>query len=837
VHNGLIRVTAWLITMLLVVALAGVIGWTLRSQPTMLALPTPHLAVAAAATEIPSLTPTMVPIPTVAATAAVTSTVPAEEATTIAPTSTAASTVTSTAASAATSTPTSTATTAPTRTETSTVTSMGTVIVTVAATAGPHATPTTTPVATSAAAGTEPVSPLAAPTAAHNVTGTIGGPSAPSVTIPITLPEQAAASPSITTVEIVGLPAPTATPAPPPFGNGSWAALTDPNDMNELVVISNTLWIAGNGGGLAWSKGSTTPVVYTAADGLYGNQLTAVADCALPGFGVVYGSPAGLQVVDAHTGRWRQISITDGQNEGMHYNDVTALYCDVENGFLIVGYGEHGIDIYDAKREEWRHLDRNSGLAANDVNALAVVGDRDEVWVASDEGVTVSAGSDSAFYDAANSDLAADRVGALAAAPDGSVWLGGEGAVYRVDGDNWTVYAAGSVAGDFPTAPIEGMAFGPDGSLWLGSADATVCRFDVARGRCADFYRPEANTGAGMAAGPLTSLAVDTGGDVYYTTAGNGYAVFDSDKWRTFAVRRPPLTGDRVKALATDAGGSLWVATEAGVQRLEDNDASNTSPKLFTAEDVGIAAADVRVLHPGRDKGMWVGGAGGASFFDGSGWQTLTAREGLVGNVVQAVTVDGEGRTWFGTDRGISIWNGSSIFTIDKARGLPSDDIRALASDSSGVWIGTAGGGLYRFSGSQLQLLNRQNVGLPSDNITQLAVGPDGALWIGSDLGLARLADGSLTAVKELAERAVTSLAVTGSGEVWAGTGSDSSSAGLFYGDGSRWTQLTLADRLPSPRITALLAEERVKGESASGSTVWIGGEDGGVMRFQRQEE
>ena len=48
-QNGLIRVTAWLITLLLVVVLAGVIGWTLRSQPTMLALPTPHAAVAAAA--------------------------------------------------------------------------------------------------------------------------------------------------------------------------------------------------------------------------------------------------------------------------------------------------------------------------------------------------------------------------------------------------------------------------------------------------------------------------------------------------------------------------------------------------------------------------------------------------------------------------------------------------------------------------------------------------------------------------------------------------------------------------------------------------------------------
>ena len=803
-QNGLIRVAAWLITLLLVVVLAGVIGWTLRSQPTMLALPTPLPAAAAAAfTPTAAATPTPVPLLTPTLNLTVTPTEMPSETATQTPTLT--PVLTATATAVVTTLPAASTTAS---TVTSTATSTATPAETGAGTSSPLATPAVTPTS--------------------GATGATVGSSALSMTIPVTLPEQPASSSAITTVEIVGLPVPTPTPTPLPLANGDWAALTDPNDMNEVVVISNTLWIAGNGGGLAWSKGSTTPVVYTAADGLYGNRLTAVTDCALPGFGVVFGSPAGLQAVDARTGRWHQINNTTGQGKGMRYDDVATLYCDAENGFLIVGYAEHGIDIYDANREQWRHLDRNSGLAANNVNALAVVGDRDEIWVASDEGVTVSAGSDSAFFDSTNSDLAADRVGALAVAPDGSVWLGGEGAIYHVQGDKWTAYSLGDVEGDFPAGPIEGLAFAPDGSLWLGAADATVCRFDVVEGRCADLFRPGSNDGAGMAAGPLTSLAVDSGGTVYYTTAGNGYALYDGETWRTFAVRRPALLGNRVQALATDAADDLWVATEAGVQHLASSNSGTASPELFSAEDVGMAAADVRVLHPGVANGMWVGGAGGASFFDGSGWQMLTPGDGLIGSTVQAITVDGEGRTWFGTDQGISVWNGSSFFTIDKQRGLPSDDIRALTADQDGVWIGTAGGGLYRFSGSQLQILNEQNVGLPSDNITKLAMGPDDALWIGSDLGLARLADGSLTSVRELAERAVESLAVTGNGEIWAGVDSD----GIFYGDGTAWTLLTLADRLPSPHISALLAAA-----GASGSTVWIGGEDGGAMRFERQGE
>jgi ligand-binding sensor domain-containing protein len=675
--------------------------------------------------------------------------------------------------------------------------------------------------------------------------------------IPLALPteEAAAVAPSgtITTVAIVGLPVPTPTPALPLLA-GEWTAFTDPNEMNALVAISNTLWIATDGGALAWTKGSTTPVLYTAENGLHGNQLTSVVNCALPGFGVVFGSPAGLQIGDPRTGRWRPLNSASGSSDGagngtgMRYDDVATLYCDVENGFLIVGYAEHGIDIYDAEREEWRHLDRNSGLAANDVNALAVVGDRDQIWVASDQGITVSAGSDSAFYDAANSELLTDRVTALAAAPDGTVWLGGDEALYRVDGEAWTVYTAESVDGDFPSGTIAGLALAEDGTLWVGSAAAAICRFDPAgnsgAGRCTEFYQPDATDG--MAPAPLTSLAVDAAGAVYYTTKGSGYAVRDArvanGAWRTFAVRNPALQGNSVRALSGDAAGNLWAATNAGVQRLE----ASSAPELFGPDVVGIAAEDVQVLAASPDGQMWVGGrteagagtrAGAAvSSYDGRNWQLLTAEDGLVGTTVQAIAPDAEGRIWVGSDAGLSVWNDDSFFVINRQQGLPSDDIRALAADAGGVWIGTAGGGLYRFADSQLQLLNQQNVGLPSDTITQLAIGQDGVLWIGSDQGLAQLADGELTPVEELGERAIISLAVTGDGYVWAvardsleqNTGDDV----LFFSNTAQgedqWTELTLADPLPSQHLAALLAGD---------ASVWIGGDPGGIMQFVRDGE
>jgi ligand-binding sensor domain-containing protein len=115
---------------------------------------------------------------------------------------------------------------------------------------------------------------------------------------------------------------------------------------------------------------------------------------------------------------------------------VTALACDAATGQLAVGYARQGIDLFDAAAGEWRHLDRSSGLASNNVRALALAGQA--VWVVADDGITVAAGMDSTFYNSSNSPLESNRVGSIVVDPAGTVWLGGDGVLYAVAGEDWT---------------------------------------------------------------------------------------------------------------------------------------------------------------------------------------------------------------------------------------------------------------------------------------------------------------------------------------------------------------------------------------------------------------
>jgi hypothetical protein len=91
---------------------------------------------------------------------------------------------------------------------------------------------------------------------------------------------------------------------------------------------------------------------------------------------------------------------------------------------------------------------------------------------------------------------------------------------------------------------ITGLALADDGALWLGDIDGAVCRFDPTTRTCTAAFRGE----AGMASAPLTSLTLDADGQVYFTTAGDGFSSYDGADWERFARPVAGIRGNAVRA-------------------------------------------------------------------------------------------------------------------------------------------------------------------------------------------------------------------------------------------------------------------------------------------------
>jgi ligand-binding sensor domain-containing protein len=320
-----------------------------------------------------------------------------------------------------------------------------------------------------------------------------------------------------------------------------------------------------------------------------------------------------------------------------------------------------------------------------------------------------------------------------------------------------------------------------------------------------------------MATAPLTSLALDGAGQPYFTTAGDGFSLYDGTRWERRALPAAGIRGNMVRAATVGPDGALWIVTEAGVQRVI---APDRAPAPLPESP--IPPTSIQAIHVGDNSNLWIGGAGAARW-DGQAWTTYTLTDNLAGAVVQAIAADSRGRIWLGTDAGVSIWNGESFFNLTRATGLPDADIRTLLADGDAMWIGSASGGLYRFERNQLEVLNAGNMKLPSDTITALALTGDGVLLVGTDAGLAELRGGVTLSVPEVGARTVTQLLAVGDTR-WVGTVAD----GLFYATGTGWQQATTAGILPSNHVTAL---------AAFGGAVWVGGATGGLARYDLSSE
>ncbi len=173
--------------------------------------------------------------------------------------------------------------------------------------------------------------------------------------------------------------------------------------------------------------------------------------------------------------------------------------------------------------------------------------------------------------------------------------------------------------------------------------------------------------------------------------------------------------------------------------------------RVFGPSD-GLPSSSVNALAQDAQGYLWLATDDGLARYDGVGfkvWQHDPADPGsLPGNLVQALHVDGRGRVWVAMEgHGVALLlpDGEHFRRYDHTRtpGLGEDDVFAITSTADGaLWIGTFGGGLYRLDGRGALAHYLPHGGdryaLPDANVIDLKVDPQGRLWVATTAGAAR---------------------------------------------------------------------------------------------------
>ncbi len=380
---------------------------------------------------------------------------------------------------------------------------------------------------------------------------------------------------------------------------------------------------------------------------------------------------------------------------------------------------------------------------------------------------------------------------AIAATPDGSVWVRSPGRLYRKPpGTVRFVRAKPDIASSIYWGALTA---GPGGSLIVPTDQGLVIRredkWDVVDDR------------RGLRSAMTSSVLCDRDGSLWIGLIGAGVARWlGHGEWESW-TKAQGLPSDLIWSIRRDRKGALWVGTSLGLARLE----GPGPPRTWTRKD-GLGGDNVRWLGETSDGTLWAvvkpGGVVRVNPATGEIYRIGPA-DGLTCVTAHRGFVDRLDRLWVATERGVFRNDRPSVSNRFHRLDQPEQvghGAWAFAEGKPGtMWI-TNSDGLWSLNEGRWHQY-READGLLSEHPYLMTTGADGALWLNHrfDAGIERV---EFVGAESLRSTAVlpadaSSVEVTAfhgfdaSGRLWRG-----SANGVSVLAGGSWRYLSTEDGL-----------------------------------------
>jgi len=184
----------------------------------------------------------------------------------------------------------------------------------------------------------------------------------------------------------------------------------------------------------------------------------------------------------------------------------------------------------------------------------------------------------------------------------------------------------------------------------------------------------------------------------------------------------------------------------------------------------GLPQDSINALTQTTDGYLWFGTEEGLARFDGLRITVYDTQHypGLKDNFIYALTPGRDGSLWIGTRSGVvRLKNG----VFDTKLSAKSTIAAMLESNDGAIWVGGLDG-LYRLKGDRVSHFTGQD-GLPGEAVSSIVQTPDGTLWVGTSKGLARVEGTNVIAATEgqgLPSEPIADLATSHDGGLWIAT-------------------------------------------------------------------
>ncbi|HEX4757871.1 MAG TPA: two-component regulator propeller domain-containing protein [Terracidiphilus sp.] len=331
-----------------------------------------------------------------------------------------------------------------------------------------------------------------------------------------------------------------------------------------------------------------------------------------------------------------------------------------------------------------------------------------------------------------------------------------------------------TVGRELPGNRIQAVFADREGSLWIGTDDGLT--------RWAEGKLQRLPVTDALATASVLALMEDREGNLWVGTESDGLHIFRDQRFRTVGAREG-LSSDATTAVMEDGAGMLWVGTqESGLNVVRRNGIGLGLVRTWNVGS-GLASDVILSLAAAPNGDVWVGTPDGLNRIRGNSVATFTSIDGLPDDFIRSLLVDADGSLWIGTRRGLTHWaigSGASgrgadarMETFTHANGLGSDLVGAVVRDAKGdLWVATLAG-LSQLHGGTISNFTTAN-GLSSNVITALLPRANGTLLIGTQDHGWNLWDGSkFSAATQsgLEQTSIHAILDDGRGHLWFATG------------------------------------------------------------------
>jgi len=340
---------------------------------------------------------------------------------------------------------------------------------------------------------------------------------------------------------------------------------------------------------------------------------------------------------------------------------------------------------------------------------------------------------------------------------DGFIWVATDRGLSRFDGRTFRNFTR---TDGLSANHVYTIFQDEQGGMWFGTYDGGVVHFT---GQSVQIIAEQ----DGLASNTVLHITQDRFGRLYFMTE-KGLTVFKDSVLISFQ-NHDHLSGN----LYRHPSGTLFFNLDNRLFRLNPTEKWPLNPEQIPLTPAQSEAISKRswaspvltgndLLYPGRNQYLQIRLTEKADITDIS----------VIDQACFALLSDHEGRLWLARNHGLEITGSGRKFFVRRESGLDPDYIEALLEDFEGnIWLGTMGGGLYKYKGDHLTWYTKTD-GLISDFVNTIFVGKTGQVLAGTMQGLCRIGpDNKIENLRlESHTREIISLYQDKNGQYYAGT-------------------------------------------------------------------